>query len=104
MLEQDFYKNCEETLLSLAQQLENYDKNSKLDIEYSDGILKILVEENNKIFVVNRHSASQKIWYSSPFSGADYFSFNEQNSRWLNSKDEELSVKLFNEIKLNIKL
>ena len=104
MLEKDFYKNCDETLLSLSQQLENYDKNSKLDVEYSDGILKILIEESGKTFVINRHSASQKIWYSSPFSGADYFFFDEEKSRWLDSKGEELSVKLFNEIKLNIKL
>lgn len=99
MLEKDFYQICEETLLDLTSKIEAQDKNSKLDIEYLDGILTIILEENSKTYIINRHAASQKIWYSSPFSGADYFSYDLDSKKWLNSASQELSKKLFLEIK-----
>ncbi len=98
MIEKDFYQLCESTLLKLSQAVEEMDKNSKLDVEYSDGILKIEIETSSQTYIINRHSASQKIWYSSPFSGADYFSFNENSGKWLDSKGEELEQKLFSEL------
>lgn len=99
MSEQNFHNNCDAFLEKLSQQIENNDKNSKLDVEYSDGILKIIVEASSQTYVINRHSASQKIWYSSPLSGADYFSFDANSVKWLDSKGEELSQKLFSELK-----
>lgn len=99
MLEKNFYKLCDDTLIKLSADVEAQDKNSKLDVEYSDGILTIVVEESSKTYIINRHTASQKIWYSSPISGADYFSFDEKSATWLDSKSEELSQKLFSELK-----
>ncbi len=93
---QNFHNLCDEFLENLAEQIESKDKNSKLDVEYSDGILTIKLEDSGKTYIINRHSASQKIWYSSPFSGANYFSFNE---KWLDSKGEEISEKLLLELK-----
>jgi frataxin-like iron-binding protein CyaY len=85
--------------------VEAFDKNSQMDIDYSEGILKIVILENKKTYVINRNSGNQKIWYSSPFSGADYFSFDEQTNKWINNKKEELTNKLFNELsKLNFNL
>lgn len=98
MAETNFHNACNSFLEELAQQIENSDKNSKLDVEYSDGILKITVESSSQTYVINRHSASQKIWYSSPISGADYFSLNE-NGKWLDAKGEEVGIKLFSELK-----
>ena len=98
MLEKDFLKHCESFLMALAQRLEEKDKNSKLDVEYSDGILTIIIEETSQTYVINRHSASQKIWYSSPISGANYFSFEEEVGKWLDSKQKELEEKLFFEL------
>lgn len=99
MLEKDFYKLCDDALLKLSSDVEAQDKNSKLDVEYSDGILTIVIEDSSKTYIINRHTASQKIWYSSPLSGADYFSFDEKSAKWLDSKGEELSQKLFSELK-----
>jgi len=99
MLEKDFYKLCDDALSQLSSAVEELDKNSKLDVEYSDGILTIIVEATSQTYIINRHAASQKIWYSSPLSGADYFSFDDKSAKWLDSKGEELAQKLFTEIK-----
>jgi len=99
MLEKDFYKFCEEALSKLFDELEKMDKNSNLDLDYSDGILKIVDIASSSTYVINRNLGNQKIWYSSPLTGADYFSFDEKEQVWLNAKDEELSSKLFAELK-----
>ncbi|NBX53159.1 MAG: hypothetical protein EBT63_05880 [Proteobacteria bacterium] len=94
----NFYQLCEECLQDLSDKIENLDINSNLELEYLDGILKIIINKNKKTFIVNRNSGNQKIWYSSPFSGADYFSYNELQNKWLNSKNVELFDKLFLEL------
>lgn len=98
MLEKDFYKLCEDALSALAQELEKKDGNSKLDFDYSDGILKIVILVDKKTYVINRNSGNQKIWYSSPITGADYFAFDENSKSWRDAKGEELSQKFFSEI------
>lgn len=94
-----FYKQSENFLIQLADDIEKQDSESIFDVEYSDGILTILVHATDQEYVINRHSANQKIWYSSPLSGADYFSFNDKTREWLNSKGEKLETKLFAELK-----
>lgn len=98
MSEKDFLKNCEASLSKLCQQVEEMDKNAQLDVEYSDGILSIVIEATKQTYVINRHAASQKIWYSSPITGANYFSFDENSQKWLDSKLSELEQKLFSEL------
>ncbi len=90
---------CEQFLENLAQELEIKDKQSNLEIEYSDGVLNITIVETSKMYVINRNSGNQKIWFSSPFSGTDYFAFNQQQKQWLSAKDIELSSKLTAELK-----
>jgi len=94
----NFHNFCDETLNKLALAIEEKDQEAKFDVEYSDGILTITVENGSKTYVINRHSATQKIWYSSPISGADYFSYEEKSGKWLDSKGEELEKKLFSEL------
>ncbi len=94
----NFYELCESTLSKLLEAIELKDKHSNLDAEYSDGILNIKIDETNQTFVINRHSASQKIWYSSPISGADYFSYDNNLAKWINSKQEVLEEKLLKEL------
>ena len=98
MLEKDFYQLCESSLIKLSEAIEAADTNSQLDVEYSDGILEIVITRSKKTYIINRNSGNQKIWYSSPFSGADYFSFNEKTLDWRNVKGDELEQKLFSEI------
>ena len=98
MLEKDFYQLCESELSRLFDELEKLDVNSDFDIDYADGILKIELS-GDKTYVINRNSGNQKIWYSSPVSGADYFAFNAEKKSWENNKNLELSTKLFSELK-----
>ena len=98
MNEKDFLKYCNQALENLAKLLEENDTKSQFDIEYSDGILKITIDKTNQTFIINRHSASQKIWYSSPFSGVDYFSLDSKNNSWLNDKNINLLDKIHNEL------
>ena len=94
----NFYNLCENFLQNLAEKIESQDIESKLEVEYQDGILEIVINNNKKTFIINRNAGNQKIWYSSPFSGADYFSFDENSKNWLNSSGDELSKKLFKEL------
>ncbi len=94
-----FYKQSENFLIELADEIEKRDVNSIFDVECSDGILTILVHSSEQEYVVNRNSANEKIWYSSPLSGADYFSFDNSSHNWLDKNGEELRAKLFAELK-----
>ncbi len=98
MLEKDFYQLCESSLIKLSEAIEAADQNSQLDVEYSDGILEIVITRSKKTYIINRNSGNQKIWYSSPFSGADYFSFDEKTLDWRDVKGDELEQKLFSEL------
>lgn len=100
----NFEDICNKFLEDLFEELELIDENSMLDIDYSDGILNIIIEKSQQTYVINRHSASQKIWYSSPVSGADYFEFDADKNRWLSEKGFELKTKLLNELKTLINL
>lgn len=101
MLEKDFLEAAERELVSLADYIENNDKNSIFDAEYADGILNINVFASNQTYVINKHSASKKIWFSSPISGAKYFSYNAASCKWLDDKGQELKTILLIELKNN---
>lgn len=94
----NFHQLCEDFLFDLAEKIEAKDYDSKLDVEYHDGILEIKIIASKKTFVINRNVGNQKIWYSSPFSGADYFAFDEKTSAWLNEAGVELASKLNGEL------
>lgn len=98
MQESEFLKQCERDLAQLAAEIEKRDKNSTLEIDFDGEVLEINIMATNQTYVINKHSASRKIWYSSPLSGADYFVY--KNNQWLSDKGEEISAKLLNELKL----
>ena len=94
----NFYSLCENFLQNLAEKIELQDVDSNLEVEYQDGILEIIINSNKKTFIINRNAGNQKIWYSSPFSGADYFSFDEKTLDWRDVKGDELEQKLLSEL------
>lgn len=99
MQEKDFLLLSEKKLIAIADLVENNDKNSNLEVEYSDGILSIEVSDQGKSYLINRHSGNQKIWFSSPISGADYFAYDLDKKEWLNNKGNELWHILLTELK-----
>ena len=94
----NFSKLCEDFLQELSIVIEKKDINSNLETEYLDGILNIKILKTSKVFVINRNSGNQKIWYSSPFTGADYFAFDEVAKQWINAKKIELTQKIMSEL------
>jgi iron donor protein CyaY len=101
MLEKDFLEILEQELTNLADEIKKLDKNSIFDVEYSDGVLNIIMFASEQEYVINKHSASQKIWFLSPISGANYFVYNLEQKKWLDEKDRELREFLFKELKYN---
>ncbi len=59
-----------------------------IDINISNEVMNI--EYNNKIFVINKQSAIQQIWLSSPVSGPHHFSYNAHSNSWVNKNSEEI--------------
>ena len=100
MNDSEFIYISENILENIAHHIEEKDCNSLLDIEYNDGILEIEIMDNSQKYVINRNSGNKKIWFSSPISGADYFSFDKEQDKWLNDKNIELKDKLLNELNL----
>jgi iron donor protein CyaY len=98
MEENKFLQLSENTLIKLADYIENNDEKSIFDVEYSDGILNIEIFDKKQTYVINKHSASKKIWFSSPISGADYFSYCEIQENWLDKNQKDLETILINEL------
>jgi len=57
----NFYKISEDFLIQLTENIEKQDANSIFDVEYSDGILSILIDKTKQEYVINRHNANKKI-------------------------------------------
>ena len=84
------FEACAEQALELAlEKIESTDIESMLDIDLIDGVLTITTPDDNQI-VINKHSASKQIWFSSPFSGALYFNYDETNHLWLDEEGRTL--------------
>ena len=97
----NFANLSEQELIKLADQIEHSDKHSIFDVEYADGILNINVFKTKQTYVINKHSASEKIWFSSPISGANYFAYDQEKQKWLDDKGNELQKFLLNELTSN---
>jgi iron donor protein CyaY len=98
MNDNEFITISEKKLIEIADKIDEIDSQSIFDCDYADGILTIKSFDNGETYVINKHSASQKIWFSSPISGADYFSYKMLEEKWLNDKGQDLTKKLFSEI------
>lgn len=93
-----FISFVDEKLENLAEAIEEADTDFVLeDIEYQDGVLTITLEDERQ-FVINRHTPSQQIWLSSPISGAGHFS-QKENDAWVDSKGRALYPLLEEELR-----
>ena len=95
----NFYILCEKLLQDLGEEIEKRDIDSNLEIDYSDGILNIIIIANKKTFVINRNNGNQKIWYSSPFTGANYFAYDQKLDQFISITNQELKSVLLTELK-----
>ena len=95
----NFHILCEKFLQDLGEEIEKRDIDSNLEIDYSDGILNIIIIANKKTLVINRNNGNQKIWYSSPFTGANYFAYDQDLEKFISIAKQDLKSILFAELK-----
>src|SRR5262245_28086510 len=98
MEKNSFESIAEHSLEELAELLELSDTKGVLEVEYSDGVLTITLPMN-KQYVINRHRVTEKLWWSSPLSGAKYFVLDPEGN-WMDGNHHELKALLAEEIKI----
>ena len=98
----NFESIADEILEEIYQDLEQKYQ-SEIEIDIEDGVLQFTFEINNKknSFVINRNSASQKIWYSSPVSKPKYYEYHQLDYSWIESSTK---TNLKNDLKKDINL
>ena len=74
-------------------------------IECSDGVMQLdlTIGDKTSQFVINRNSASQKIWYSSPVSKPKYYEYNDFNGSVL-FVESVLKTELVNDFTKDLKI
>ncbi len=101
MKDSDFAINVANILNKIMEIIEDHDKDGYIDIDLSDSILTLINDQGT--YVINKQSAVQEIWLSSPVSGPYHFSNNK--GIWKNKNgvifDELLSQEL--QIKIDLK-
>jgi frataxin len=59
------------------------------DVDFEGGILTIELEDGRQ-YVINKHTASQEIWLSSPISGAVHFAHDADTGQWASTRGSEV--------------
>ncbi|MEZ5692130.1 MAG: iron donor protein CyaY [Rickettsiales bacterium] len=97
MLDGEYQCLSAELLDNIAEKLEFLDGNGDLELEYYDGVITITLKSGKQI-LINKHSASQQIWFSSPINGGMRFSYNNDLSKWKLENGKELLTTLSAEL------
>jgi len=90
----DFEKLAEEELTRIFEILE---QDETLEVNLADGVLTI--QSPNGDYAINKHMATQQIWFSSPVSGLKYFVL--QDGKFLEKKSLQLTLE--EAIKIDLK-
>ena len=81
----DFEKLAEEELERIFEMLE---KDETLEVTFADGVLTI--KALNGDYAINKHMATEQIWFSSPVSSLKYFVF--KDGKFLEKKSLQLTL------------
>lgn len=95
-----FTKLAIQTIALLADTIESQDEECLIEIDFQGEILTLTT--NPGVFVINKHSAAQEIWLSSPISGPHHFYY--MAGRWQSNAGNDLMVILEKELKINLML
>ena len=88
LTENEFLNLWEEFYDDLTDKLESETLSNKIE-DYQESAEAISIEcQNNKVFVINRHTHNKEVWYSSPISGPCHFS--RVDNKWINLKGREI--------------
>ena len=93
----DFDHRATDALESLSSTIEEKDEKGILDVDFMDGILTIVTPDTPE-YVINKHAPTQKIWASSPKSGAHYFAYDAPKESWVSTKGDILDDLIIEEL------
>ncbi|KAF0852367.1 mitochondrial iron-sulfur cluster biosynthesis Yfh1 (frataxin) [Andalucia godoyi] len=68
----------------LVQETDGMEK--KLNVDYDAGVLSMDVTGVGG-YVINKHAATRRIWWSSPLSGPKQFDYDPRSKDWVDSRD-----------------
>ncbi|MFY9589687.1 iron donor protein CyaY [Rickettsia endosymbiont of Halotydeus destructor] len=93
----EFSKIADKTISLIADIIEVQDKDCLIDLDFQGDILNLITD--NGMFVINKHSAAQEIWLSSPISGPYHFYYDL--GTWKTKNDIKLYTILEQELRIN---
>ncbi|MDX1949665.1 MAG: iron donor protein CyaY [Rickettsiales bacterium] len=94
----NFHEKADEILEEIFSEIDAIADENNLETDLLNGVLSIKTEDNGE-YIINKHEPTKQIWFSSPFSGASRFNFDETKQQWVNDIGEPLSDFLHDELK-----
>jgi CyaY protein len=94
------YPNIDEIINKIADIIELADVDCKFDIDINNNVLSI--KTNNGVYIINKQSALEEIWLSSPVSGPYHFAY--KNDSWLSKNDYNLYQILQDELEIEVRI
>jgi len=82
MDESVFHETADIILEDLVDGIEMADEEGEVEVDYIDGVVSIILPDGSE-YIINKHEPSRQIWLSSPFSGSNKFSYNEDEDDWM---------------------
>ena len=89
-----FENLAEETLERMFEALDEA-IGGDADVDFEGGILTIELEDGRQ-YVINKHTASQEVWVSSPVSGAAHYAFDLEAGTWLSTRGGDVLSQTLN--------
>ncbi|PCJ27141.1 MAG: iron donor protein CyaY [Rickettsiales bacterium] len=95
----EFVQESERIITEIADAIEDQDEECLIDVDLNSSILTLTAEQGT--FVINKQTAAQEIWLSSPISGP--YHFKKDKGYWRSRDGTELFEILAKELPINIK-
>ncbi len=95
--EYEFQDAADDWLDRCFEALESQDAEAALDIDLDNGVMNIVVDDENT-FVISKHAPSCQMWLSSPLSGGLHFDAEDDGERWVLDDGRELATILGEEL------
>ena len=95
--EYEFHDAADDWLDRCFEMLESQDAEAALDIDLDNGVMNIVIDDENT-FVISKHAPSSQLWLSSPLSGGLHFDAESEGERWVLDDGRELAVILSEEL------
>jgi iron donor protein CyaY len=76
MNETEFHRIADATIASLADGLEEADRQGSIEVEYAGGVMSVSLTDGKQL-IVSKHAPSRQLWLSSPLQGGLHFDYKD---------------------------